>query len=483
MQLRRKTGPRDHAVESWLVVLSAFFVFLIVDGLIFSFGILLVEIVEQFQTERAPAGVVISIQFGILNFIGPLTGALVELYGCRILVIIGATISCVGFVFSYFVTNVYHLWITYGILGRLGFGLMYMPTAVCVLTNLKKHRTLGIGVAKCGSGLGTIIFNQLTRLLIQHVGLRGTILIEAGIVLHGAVFGLFLVLDTSSKDNDMSLFELASKSDQSDVDEDVLYPLPEEREGDLGDFRMDEKSLKETKKSAFENKSMKSVFKGIFKSMFDWKLMSDVRLILILLSSFIKYFGYGIPFNLLPDQVIENGMTKKDASWLMSTIGIANTASRIVFGWIGDLKCVNRLHLCVILLFLTGAITALSPFLTTFATKMIYVCMFGTLIGGFNVIFNVALPDIFGDKLIARTNGLVMFTCGIAGCVSTPIGGFMFDYTGNYTLSFIFSGAVFIISGLLLGLSKVYEIIYMKEDRKIQKTNIKINTLKTNLNK
>ncbi|KAL4217184.1 hypothetical protein ACF0H5_023637 [Mactra antiquata] len=60
---------------------------------------------------------------------------------------------------------------------------------------------------------------------------------------------------------------------------------------------------------------------------------------------------------------------------------------------------------------------------------------------------------------------------------------FMFHYTGNYTLSFIFSGAVFIISGLLLGLSKVYEIIYMKEDRKIQKTNIKINTLKTNLKK
>lgn len=58
-----------------------------------------------------------------------------------------------------------------------------------------------IGIAVCGSGLGTFIFAPLTEILIKSFGWRGALLVIAAIVLLCIIFGaLFRPLEAPKRD-------------------------------------------------------------------------------------------------------------------------------------------------------------------------------------------------------------------------------------------------------------------------------------------
>ncbi|KAH3826848.1 hypothetical protein DPMN_128760 [Dreissena polymorpha] len=190
---------------------------------------------------------------------------------------------------------------------------------------------------------------------------------------------------------------------------------------------------------------------NVCNSMFSFDLLRDTRCLFFLGSAFVLNLAFTIPYNLLPDQAVEeNGMSKQEATWIISTIGIANTLSRIFLGWVGDRACVNRMWMMQGALFMAGLSTALSPLLISFATKLVYSCLIGAALGGYVMLVPVVLADMFGADVISRSLGLVLFVVGVAGFVSTPIGGWLFDRTGSYTFSFIVAGAEFIVAGALL---------------------------------
>lgn len=65
-----KRAPRFECGYGWIVVAATFFVNFIADGLVYSFGILLVELLETFKQERASTVVIGSILFGFMYIIG-----------------------------------------------------------------------------------------------------------------------------------------------------------------------------------------------------------------------------------------------------------------------------------------------------------------------------------------------------------------------------------------------------------------------------
>lgn len=54
----------------WIVVISAFFIGFITDGLVFSFGILLVELLDQFHKGRATTVAIASVMTGVMHLVG-----------------------------------------------------------------------------------------------------------------------------------------------------------------------------------------------------------------------------------------------------------------------------------------------------------------------------------------------------------------------------------------------------------------------------
>ena len=80
-------------------------------------------------------------------------------------------------------------------------------------------------------------------------------------------------------------------------------------------------------------------------------------------------------------QIAISGIGDLEAAWLLSSIGISNTIGRIVFGFLSDRKCINRLLLYNTALVICGAGTTVGPLLTSFWSLLIYTVVFGVFSG------------------------------------------------------------------------------------------------------
>ena len=69
---------------------------------------------------------------------------------------------------------------------------MYMSAVVSVNFYFEKRRSFAMGIAVCGSGVGTFLLTPLNRYLIEKFDWSGAFLIKAGFVLNGCVFGMLM---------------------------------------------------------------------------------------------------------------------------------------------------------------------------------------------------------------------------------------------------------------------------------------------------
>jgi MFS transporter, MCT family, solute carrier family 16 (monocarboxylic acid transporters), member 14 len=102
--------------------------------------------------------------------------ALSNRYGFRVVTIMGAILGSISLAVSVFATSIEFLYISIGVVGGIGFGLVYVPAVVAVGYYFDKRRALATGIAVCGSGVGTFVIAPLTTWLLEQYGWRGTIL-------------------------------------------------------------------------------------------------------------------------------------------------------------------------------------------------------------------------------------------------------------------------------------------------------------------
>lgn len=107
----------------WFIVFGAFSVQFWVAGLVKSYGVLYVEIMETFPSSTATvASWIPAILSALCLVLAPLSSALCQRFSCRSVVFVGGIFCSLGMVLSYFATSLLHLLFTFGILtGEFGF--------------------------------------------------------------------------------------------------------------------------------------------------------------------------------------------------------------------------------------------------------------------------------------------------------------------------------------------------------------------------
>lgn len=101
----------------WVIVFASFMCNMIVDGIIFSFGMFLTDIQTDLKATKSQVSTVASLMAGFYLMAGPFVSALANRYGFRLVAIVGSIIGGVAFILSYFATSVQYLWLTYGMFG------------------------------------------------------------------------------------------------------------------------------------------------------------------------------------------------------------------------------------------------------------------------------------------------------------------------------------------------------------------------------
>ncbi|XP_023340234.1 monocarboxylate transporter 12 isoform X2 [Eurytemora carolleeae] len=184
----------------WAVVFASFMIHVIADGITYSFGIFLVELIRVFDSDRGATSLIPSILVGVTLGSGPITASFTNRYGCRAVTIAGAILASAGLALSTLSNSIGVLYFTIGVCTGLGFGLIYLPAIVSVSMYFEKKRAFATGIAVCGSGLGTFIMAPVTKGLINQFGWKGAMLITAGLILNCIIFGaMFRPLQPKSK--------------------------------------------------------------------------------------------------------------------------------------------------------------------------------------------------------------------------------------------------------------------------------------------
>lgn len=132
----------------------------------------------------------VSLLSGFYLIAGPFASALANRWGFRMVTIIGAIMASTCFALSSLATSMEYLYIVYGVMGGIGFSLIYIPSVIIVGYYFERWRALATGLAMCGSGVGTFIMAPLSAYLLETLKWQGALVAQAGIILICAICGL-----------------------------------------------------------------------------------------------------------------------------------------------------------------------------------------------------------------------------------------------------------------------------------------------------
>ncbi|KAG6802027.1 monocarboxylate transporter 12 [Apis mellifera caucasica] len=197
----------------WIIVFGAFFVQFWVTGLMKSYGVLYVEVMETFKDSSASvASWIPAILSCLCLALAPVTSMLCQKYSCRAVVFVGGLFCALGLTISYFATSLIHLFFTFGVLTGIGGGLSTTPGIILVSQYFDKHRALANGICVSGTAAGSFVFPLLIKILVDNFGFHGTILLLGGCMLHVCVSAtLYRPLENNYAPEDLKIPEKEEK--------------------------------------------------------------------------------------------------------------------------------------------------------------------------------------------------------------------------------------------------------------------------------
>lgn len=310
-----------------------------------------------------------------------------------------------------------------------GYGMIFLASIVSVSRYFDKRRSLAMGISVCGSGIGSIVFNPLSKWLLDEYGWRGTLLIEAGLVLNCVAFSalyrplpdnpcgtevnqqnnilLANVFDTkesrerincveNTEDSTLNCSECLEKR-HTDINGalnnelirhyDLHVPQKEVPNGEINEFStflIDNKEQiianKDVPTKSTEMSTLASCIK-CSKELFRFSLLKDPSFLVFFLSGFLVSLAYNVPYTYLPDLANSLGYSVSEGVLLISYLGIANTFGRVLFGILGDIPKVNRTYVYNVTNMICGIFTAFVALFTNYGLLVMYAVVYGLTTG------------------------------------------------------------------------------------------------------
>jgi len=392
----------------WVVVAASFLCNMVLDGIGYSFGILLVPLMNHYNAGKGTISMVGSILAGVIMLVGPISSILVNKLGPRLTCISGAVVSAVAIFVSTFSVNVYMLMAFYGVFGGLGLGLMYVPAVTAVGYWFEKKRSLVTGISTCGSGFGTIVFAPVVTALESNLGWQWCNRIVAGFCLLCTLLGMTMKpVPRKAKDEEDSITELKKQTEER--------PIIKQQEAPDTCCATKEAPKEEAKEAAKENGYL--------------TVIKNVPFLCVMLANLPAVMGLYIPYMFLPGITQQRGLSEADSALLISLIGFFNTGGRIVSGAITDHPRVDALFLTTLAIFSGAICPALMTLCYDFWSYSIVCVMFGLFLSAWPAVTSSCLVDILGLEHLTSAFGVLTCIRGLSAFLGPPLGGFVIDAT------------------------------------------------------
>ena len=158
----------------------------------YSFGVILDQIKLDTGETDSVANLLSSLNTGFLFSSGPIVSALCNQFGCRAVVVGGAIVTTVMYLFTALSKSIVGMIITYGFIGGLSTGCTYIASLIVIAEYFDKKRGIATGITMAGSGVGSFVFPPLIGFLIRSSDWRFTMAICSCIIMETCVCGALL---------------------------------------------------------------------------------------------------------------------------------------------------------------------------------------------------------------------------------------------------------------------------------------------------
>ncbi len=148
-------GNRIH--YAWAIVAITAMMRLVSSSFRMSFPALVPFIAVGFGWEVWLITLAFSLQWVISGAFGPPSGWLGDRYGARFTMTLGASMYIVGMILTGFMTEMWHLFLFFGIILSASMGIFQVPLTVAVTSWFRKHLGVGMGLLQASQGFGPFI--------------------------------------------------------------------------------------------------------------------------------------------------------------------------------------------------------------------------------------------------------------------------------------------------------------------------------------
>jgi oxalate/formate antiporter len=326
------------------------------------------------------------------TFLSPAQGFLIDKFGPRMLLSAGAILTALSWILASYVTSVWGLYLTYGLLGGVGTGIIYVGVIGLMVQWFPDRRGFAVGMVAAGYGFGAILTTFAISSHIKSSGVSSTLL----------VFGIIIGV----------VGFLAAQG--------MRRPRPDE----LAEFARTLTVINTDRESAHGYKSSEMLKKPVFWLMFIMMTMMSTSGLMVIsqMGAFAKDFGVhdalvfgmaALPLALTIDR-FANGLTRPFFGWVSDRIGRENTMF-IAFGLEG---------------------VAMTLWLMTMSHPVMFILLSGVVFFGWGEIFSLfpsVLTDTFGTKHATTNYGFLYMAQGVGSVLGGPLAALMHDMTGSWT--------------------------------------------------
>ena len=358
-------------------------------------------LVGELRTTMAQLQVTFSILIVLQTFLSPFQGFLIERFGPRPLLSVGALLTGASWVLASRVDSVLGLYLTYGLLGGIGTGIVYVGVVGLVVQWFPDRRGFAAGMVAAGYGMGAILTTIPIAAQLQAVGYRETL----------QAFGVAI-----------GIAGLAAAQ--------LLKRPPA---GWMAGYN----ALKSAVRGVTPGRMLRT---PVFWLMFVMMTMMSTSGLMVIsqMATFARDFGVAsvtvlgmaaLPLALTVDR-FTNGFTRPFFGWVSDRVGRENTMA-LAFG----LEAI-----------------AMTAWLLTRENAVLFVALSGVVFFGWGEIFSLfpsTLTDTFGAEHATANYGFLYMAQGVGSVFGGPLASLLHDKAGSWIPVFAAMISIDLVAALL----------------------------------
>ncbi|MEB2845539.1 MFS transporter [Endobacterium cereale] len=180
----------------WVVAATTFLTMLATAGAMGSAGVMIQPLHQEFGWDIADISTAMAVRLVLFGLLGPFAAAFMNHFGIRQVVSTALGMIVFGILASFFMTEVWHLLLLWGVVIGVGTGMTALVLGATVASRwFSKRRGLVIGLMTASNATGQLVFLPLLAALTEAYGWRTALTLTVAVLATAFILVFLLMRD------------------------------------------------------------------------------------------------------------------------------------------------------------------------------------------------------------------------------------------------------------------------------------------------